>query len=55
VAVPKSGDAQELAMWTAGFGDKYDMEGHTALKRSEIARVEVRNPAGKTLLTYNAA
>jgi hypothetical protein len=55
VAVPKSGDAQELAMWTAGFGDQYNMVGHTPLKRSDIARVEIRNPAGKTLLTYNAA
>ena len=53
VAVPKKGLAEELGTWSAGYGDEYEMTAHTYFKRSDIARVEIRNPAGATLLTYN--
>ena len=55
VAVPKSGQPEELAEWTAGAGDEYEMVGHTTLKQSEIARVEIRNTSNETLLTYSPA
>jgi anti-sigma-K factor RskA len=55
VAVPKTGQPDQIATWTAGYGDEYDMVAHTYFKRSDIARVEVRNSSGTALLTYNVA
>jgi hypothetical protein len=53
VAVPKNGNVDEMGTWTAGYGDEYNMVAHTYFKRSDIARIEIRNPSGQALLTYN--
>jgi hypothetical protein len=52
VAVPKTGDPEEIAWWTAGYEDEYDIVGHTDLKRDDIDHVEIRNADGNALLTY---
>ena len=53
VAVPKTGNVDEMVTWTAGYGDEYNMVAHTYFKRSDLARIEIRSDTGQALLTYS--
>jgi hypothetical protein len=55
VAISRSGQPTDLGWWTATYGDKYDLTGHTGLKKSDIQRVEIRNANGQPLLVYELA
>jgi hypothetical protein len=51
-AVPKMGAAQQISSWTAGYGDNYQLDGHTAIKLTELKRIELRRNDGAPLLVY---
>ncbi|GGM39010.1 anti-sigma factor family protein [Dactylosporangium sucinum] len=50
VVVPRSGPAEEIDSWTAGYGDEYDLKTRTTIPRADIARVEIRKDDDTPLL-----
>lgn len=52
VLVARDGHADELATWTVGYGDAFEISAVSAMATADIGRVEVRRSDGSTLLEY---
>ena len=53
MVVPKGGgEAEQVTDWTASHGDKFQIDGHSAHKTSDIDRVEIWNVENRVLMVY---
>ncbi|GAA1032065.1 hypothetical protein GCM10009557_29300 [Virgisporangium ochraceum] len=53
MVVPKGGgEAEQVTTWTANPGDKFDIDGHSAHKHTNIDRVEIWNMENRVLMVY---
>jgi anti-sigma factor RsiW len=53
MVVPKGGgDAEQITDWTAGHGDEFQIDGHSAHKTADIDRVEIWNTENRVLMIY---
>ncbi len=53
VVVPKDGgDAEQVTDWSAGHGDEFQINGHSAHSMNNIDRVEIWNTENKVLMVY---